>query len=399
MQSMKVLQLIESASAGAGRHVTELTAGLIARGHQVELLYSDLRSDQTFTDDLRGLEKHSGFRAFRVSMRRLPGNGDVHAIRTLRRYASNDGPFDLVHCHSTKAGLIGRVSLAGHPVKCLYTPHMFFTMQPGPAALTKWAVARLEQGLSRLCDRIIVVSREEYAHALELGIPSQKLSLIPNGVSLDQPRLSESDRDAIRRKWELRDTEVCIGFVGRLASQKSPQTLLQSFAALLQRTAVPARLVMIGDGPLESSLRRLATELNLDGHIAWLGACDARPLMGAFDMLALTSDSEGHPLVVLEAMAHGLPIVATAVGGISETVRHGVNGFIAPVRGVPEIATAMEALVNDPELRGRMGEASRTLSRNFSVERMVEQTVALYEYVISGDKTPVTSDWKVAALP
>ena len=112
---------------------------------------------------------------------------------------------------------------------------------------------------------------------------------------------------------------MCIGFVGRLAPQKSPQTLLRSFATLLQRTAVPVRLVMIGEGPLESSLRRMAAELNIDAHITWLGACDARPLMGAFDMLALTSESEGHPIAVLEAMAQGLPIVATRVGGISET--------------------------------------------------------------------------------
>jgi glycosyltransferase involved in cell wall biosynthesis len=144
-------------------------------------------------------------------------------------------------------------------------------------------------------------------------------------------------------------------------------------------------------------LRNLAAELNIDESITWLGACDARPLMGAFDMLALTSVSEGHPLVVLEAMARGLPIVATAVGGISETVQHGVNGFIAPVRGVQEIATALEALVNDSELRERMGQASLTLSRNFSVDRMVDQTVALYEQVISGNKTPVASDLKMAA--
>jgi glycosyltransferase involved in cell wall biosynthesis len=330
-------------------------------------------------------------------MRRWPSRSDVTAVLALRQHLRRHGPFDLLHCHSTKAGLIGRVGLAGHRLKRLYTPHMFFTMQPKRAALTKWAVAVLEAGLSRLCDRLIVVSHEEHSHALELGIPAAKLSLVPNGVSLDQPRLSASDYDAIRRKWGLGKAEVCIGFVGRLASQKSPQTLLRSFAELLRRTAVPARLVVIGEGPLESSLRNLAAELNIDESITWLGACDARPLMGAFDMLALTSVSEGHPLVVLEAMARGLPIVATAVGGISETVQHGVNGFIAPVRGVQEIATALEALVNHCELRERMGQASLTISRNFSVDRMVDQTVALYEQVISGNKTPVASDLKMAA--
>jgi glycosyltransferase involved in cell wall biosynthesis len=395
---MKILELVESAAAGVGRHVVDLTAGLIARGHQVHLLYADERSDQTFAEDLRRLEKRSGFQAFQVSMRQWPSRSDVTAVLALRQHLRRHGPFDLLHCHSTKAGLIGRVGLVGHPVKRLYTPHMFFTMQPERGALTKWAVARMEEGLSRLCDRLIVVSREEYAHALDLGIPAQKLTLVPNGVSLEQPRLSAADRDAIRQQWGVCDAEVCIGFVGRLASQKSPQTLLRSFATLLQRTSVPVRLVMIGDGPLEGSLRRLATELNISEHVTWLGACDARPVMGGFDVLALTSESEGHPLVVLEAMARGLPIVATRVGGISETVAHGVNGFIAPVRGVQEIATALEILVNDPELRQRMGQASLRISQNFSVDRMVDQTVALYEQVISGDKTPLATDLKMAAL-
>jgi glycosyltransferase involved in cell wall biosynthesis len=394
---MKVLELVESAAAGVGRHVVDLTDGLIARGHQVHLLYSNERSDQTFAEDLRKLESHSGFRAFQVSMQQWPNRNDVTAILALRRHLRRHGPFDLLHCHSTKAGLIGRMGLAGHPVKRLYTPHAFFTMQLTQASPPKWAAAMLEATLSRLCDRVIAVSRDEYSHALELGIRARMICLIPNGVSLDPPRLSSSDRDAIRRKWRLRDAEVCIGFVGRLAPQKSPQTLLQSFATLIQRTAVPVRLVMIGDGPLESPSRRLAAELNIDEHITWLGACDARPLMGAFDMLALTSASEGHPLVVLEAMARGLPVVATRVGGISETVQHGVNGFIAPVRGVQEIATALEILANDPELRERMGQASLRISQNFSVDRMVDQTVALYEQVVSGANTTIASDMSMAA--
>jgi glycosyltransferase involved in cell wall biosynthesis len=396
---MKVLELVESAAAGVGRHVMELTRGLLAGGHQVHVLYSDLRSDGIFAQNLQSLKIYPGFQAFQVPMRQWPGTSDIQTIHVLRQYADRRGPFDVVHCHSTKAGLIGRLGLLGQHAKRLYTPHAFFTMQPGRACLARWAAALLEAGLSRLCDRVIVVSREEYAHALALGIPAAKLSLIPNGVSLDQPRLSAVDRDAIRRKWGLRNAEVCIGFVGRLAIQKSPQTLVRSFAAMLERTTVPVRLVMIGDGPLGSSVRQLASELSVSCRISWLGACDARPLMRAFDMLALTSVSEGHPLVVLEAMGRGLPIVATRVGGISETVQHGVNGFIAPVRGVQEIAAALEILVNDPELRGRMGQASLALSRSFSVDRMVDQTVALYEQVIPDGRAATSAqDLKVAAL-
>ena len=98
-------------------------------------------------------------------------------------------------------------------------------------------------------------------------------------------------------------------------------------------------------------------------------------------------------------MARGLPVVATAVGGISESVRHGVNGFVAPVRGVREIAAALEALVSDPALRARMGKASLELVRNFSVDRMVDQTAALYAQVVSGSwKGEAAPDMKLAPM-
>ncbi len=120
--------------------------------------------------------------------------------------------------------------------------------------------------------------------------------------------------------------------------------------------------------------------------------------MYAFDVLALTSDSEGHPLVVLEGLARGLPIVATSVGGTYDTVRPGVNGFAAPPRGVPEIAAALEALVRDPALRERMGQASRALSKDFSAGRMVDQTIAFYDQIVGGAwKGSASPHWNVVA--
>jgi glycosyltransferase involved in cell wall biosynthesis len=118
--------------------------------------------------------------------------------------------------------------------------------------------------------------------------------------------------------------------------------------------------------------------------VIWLGARDARPLMAGFDVLALTSKSEGHPLVVLEAMARGLPIVATGVGGIADTVQSGANGFITPPGDTGAIAEALDKLASSLALRARMGEASRAISRQFSADRMVERTLAFYEEIVTG---------------
>ena len=360
----------------------DLTEGLLARGHEVHLVYSPLRCDQMFTADLGRLKTRRNFRSLPVPIQRYPSTGDLPAIGKLRRYLRACGPFDLVHCHSTKAGLIGRAGLIGLSVKRLYTPHGFLSMDPAAGRLTAQIASGLENVLAKFSAGVAVVSREEYAQAVEIGIPRDKLCLIPNGVILSPIDDLEHQRSACRREWGLDETDVCIGFAGRFTPVKAPDVMLESFAAFRRWSRVPARLVMIGDGPLAASLRRQAANLSVEGEILWLGARDARPLMPGFDIFALTSKSEGHPLVVLEAMTRGLPIVATGVGGIADTVQSGVNGFIAPVGDREAIGIALKKLADDCALRTSMGQASRALSRHFSADRMVEQTLVFYREIV-----------------
>jgi glycosyltransferase involved in cell wall biosynthesis len=380
---VKILQLLEAAATGAGRHVVDLTEGLLARGHEVHLLYSPLRCDRVFVAGLDHLKTKRNFHSLPVSIQRYPSTSDLLVIAKLRRYLRTCGPFDLVHCHSTKAGLIGRAGLIGLSVKRLYTPHGFLSMDPATGPVTAGIASRLEKVLAKLAAGVAVVSREEYAHAVAIGIPHGRLCLIPNGVVPAPIDNLENQRFSSRRDWGLEEGEVCIGFVGRLTPVKAPEVMLNSFAAFRRRCRAPARLVMIGDGPLSAALRRQAANLNLEGNVLWLGARDARPLMPGFDIFALTSKSEGHPLVVLEAMTRGLPIVATRVGGIADTVRSGVNGFIGPVGDEDSIANALQKLADDSALRTRMGQASRSLSRHFSADRALEQTLAFYQEILA----------------
>jgi glycosyltransferase involved in cell wall biosynthesis len=378
---LRIAGLVEATSSGVGRHVVDLTSGLLERGHEVHLVYSEARSDEVFCRDLGSLAQYPSFRARRIMMRHGLHARDLLAARSLRHYVRSHGPFDLVHCHSTKAGLVGRVGLAGVQVHRLYTPNLLMSMGTARGKTVRAFGGLLELGLSKLCDGIIAVSREEYQHAIGLGIDPAKLCLIPNGVAHEAA--PARPRAELRRQWGLRDGEVCIGFVGRLVPQKSPETMLRAFAELCA-TSATSRLVMIGDGPLAGACRRLAAKLGIEAKVVWLGERDAKTLMHAFDMLALTSDSEGHPLVILEAMARGLPVVATRVGGIADTVRSGVNGFVVPVGDTTAVAGSLRALVNDPALRENMGRASRALSREFSVDRMVDRTLELYSRVVAG---------------
>ena len=111
--AMKVLQLVESAGAGVGRHVIDLAEGLLSRGNEVHLVYSDIRSDSVFRHDLSRLVLYPGFHTHQILMRRMTHVQDVLTIRGLREYLESRGPFDLVHCHSTKAGLMGEWASSG----------------------------------------------------------------------------------------------------------------------------------------------------------------------------------------------------------------------------------------------------------------------------------------------
>jgi glycosyltransferase involved in cell wall biosynthesis len=269
-------------------------------------------------------------------------------------------------------------------------------MDPNWGAATRRLGRLFESALAHLCDAVVTVSKEERNYALGMGIAPEKLCLIRNGVS-DTAAEERADRSALRRNWNLSDEEVCVGFVGRLVPMKAPAVAIQAFAGSGLSRGDRARLVVVGDGPLRGEMERLAESLGIGQRVTWLGERNAKTLMHAFDVLILSSDSEANPIVVLEALARGLPIVATSVGGVSETVRHGVNGFVAPIRGVHEIADALMTLANDAAMRERMGKASSELARSFSLDRMVDQTASLYGQVISGTwKGGASVDMKLA---
>ncbi|MEQ1884652.1 MAG: glycosyltransferase [Bryobacteraceae bacterium] len=382
---MRLLQLIESAATGAGRHVLELSEGLARQGHEVHLLYSPLRCDEVFANGIRRLAAHPNVRAVSFAMRKNPGISDYAAARALRKYVRGHGPFDVIHCHSTKAGWLGRAALMGKS-KIVFTPHLFFHADASRGAIARVLGARAESSFAHASEKIIAVSQAEFDEARRIGIPAEKLVLIPNGVAIPE-FIDDVERNRLRAEWGVAADDVCVAFVGRFTEMKAPDVLLKAFAVVRRDRWLPGKLVMIGDGPLGASLKELARQLSIEEDVLWLGARDARSLLCAVDALALTSVSEGHPLVVLEAMAHGVPVVATAVGGIAGTVRDQITGFVAPIGDVDMIAHHLKALAADVELRRSMGRASRLAAKEFSADRMVDRTAELYTQLIAGPES------------
>lgn len=369
---MRILIVLETSGGGSGRHAVDLAGGLAAGGHDVHVLYSRVRAEARFEQALRGVR---GLTVDVVDMARMFGPGDLGAMRRIRRYVAANGPFDVVHAHSTKA-VIACVATADMPVARIFTPHALRSCDPSLSWQARAACGLVEAALAGFATAVIAVSAEEARHARRIGIPARKLHLVVNGIAGD----GLPGRAEARQRLGIGDRDVCVGFVGRLVRQKAPQRLIEAAAAI-----APAhpdlRLCFVGDGPLENELRALAQALGIAGRIVWCGPANGQAAMPAFDLFALPSLYEGMPYVLLEAAAAGLPIVAADVGGVRTVVTPGRNGLIAPNWDAAAFAGHLAALAADAPRRAAMGAASREVAREFTIERMIAETVAVYQGV------------------
>ena len=254
MGKLKILQVVETSGAGVGLHVRDLVRGLAGAGHEVHLIYSPVRMDPRFHE----LVNHSnGFRAVPLNMERLPQPRDLLFIKFIRDYLKRLCPFDIIHGHSSKGGLLARLAGVGFPGKKIYTPHAVFTLNPNLNFMTHGIFATAERGLSYLSDAIISESEEEYKHLLTIGIDTEKLFLVTNGIEFKQL----PSRMQVREKIGLENDDIALGFVGRFVFQKAADIFLQAGAKVIDR--LPKRkikLIIIGGGELDRGLRQMAED-------------------------------------------------------------------------------------------------------------------------------------------
>jgi glycosyltransferase involved in cell wall biosynthesis len=377
---VRVLKVIETGGHGSGQHVLDLSRGLLARGHAVEIAASPRRMRSTFREQLRAL----GVPLHELPMRREPHLTDLGAIVRIGALLRRRGPFDLVHGHSSKGGAVARLArvLAAHRVRAVYTPHALITLDPLLSPAQRRFYGAAERILARFGQAIVLASREELQNARALGIPEAQLHFVLHGLG----PIMLGDRADARRQLGLAPSDFCIGFLGRLSRQKAPERLLQAFVRVAA-AASRVRLVVIGDGELAPRLREAATELDAGDRVLWAGERPGRDLIRAFDVFALSSRYETTAYAVTEALFAGLPIVTTEVPGCHEQVVTGENGFIVPQGSDDEVAERLAGhllrLAADPELRQRLGAASSRRSALFTVDRMVEETLAVYRRVLA----------------
>lgn len=286
---------------------------------------------------------------------------------------------DVINGHNATGGLYATLAgvAAGVPLRVRTEHTLHF---PGRHS---FAYPLLEPALTALTQRVVCVcDAVRESHARRMRWADARFVTVPNGIS-PPPALARG-RDATRAALGLAPGTVALLTIGSLSPQKAQHVMLEAFARAA--AAVPhLRLLVAGEGARRPALESLAGTLGIADRVAWLGAReDAAELLDACDVFVLSSEREGLPMTILEAMRAGRAVATTRVGGTAEAVADGVTGLLSPVGDAGALGESLRRLAADPALRAAFGEAGRrSWAEKFTAERMVRATEELYREALA----------------
>ena len=320
-------------------------------------------------------------------LRRISPVNDIRALYDLVRIIKTEKP-DVVHTHTSKAGLLGRLAakIASVPF-IVHTPHghvFFGHFGPVLSRVFLW----VERLLSPLADRVVALTDGEIRDYTDFNVYTKdKLVKIHSGVDIEKFKQGAANAVEKKRSLGLEQNGMVVGFIGWLLPIKGPMRLLKAMEGVWQDHA-DTNLVFIGKGDLDVDLRAEALKTGANGRVNFLGwRSDIDEIMPLFDIFVLPSLNEGMGRVLVEAMAAGKPIVASNVGGIPDLVQHDHNGLLVPPGDEKALAAAIMQLIDDPVKAKMMGQRSRELCHQFSLEAMIGKIDNLYEEFL-GSRLP-----------
>lgn len=302
----------------------------------------------------------------------------LHLFRLVR-----SRKFALIHAHGSKAGFLARISAAGSGIPVVYSPHGFAFNAGNVSRLVAFIYAWVEKLVANwLTARIITVSDAERRSALSRGVGKPELfTTIHSGIELkhfDRP----VDRHALRRMLGIPFEASVIGTVGRFHAAKAPFDFVR-LASLVNQSCSGIYFVWIGDGDLMEPAMNLARQLRVESRVHFMGArSDVIPLLRGMDCFLLTSHWEAFPIVILEAMASQLPVVASNLPGIDEIVIDGFNGYLCPVGDLESMRVALEKILGNQDHAVQLGLNGRNrIIQYFTREKMIQDLERVYVQV------------------
>jgi glycosyltransferase involved in cell wall biosynthesis len=363
---MRIVQLVTQDRGGPVDHAVDVACELAARGH-----------DSRIVGPLGRLAERLGKASVQLHDVAMPAKTDVRGAARLARAIGDLAP-DVLHCQDRRAGLVGRALARRYRIPTVYTlhgvPDGLSTRVAGCAQAEPLRPVRDrlyyvlgERLTARLAPGPIVVpcaALGEYARR-DLRQPADRVHVVPNGVDLD--RFHPRDRTPGR--------EITAVWVGLMKPVKRVDELVRAVAE------VPGlHLRLVGTGPLRDQVAATVREVGVADRVVLAGfADDPAAALADADLFVLPSAAEAFPLALLQAMASGLPVVATRVAGVPELVRHGVDGLLVDADDWHAFRQAVQLLAENAELRERLGRQARErVASGYGIGRCVEQLVAVY---------------------
>jgi glycosyltransferase involved in cell wall biosynthesis len=350
---------------GAQIHVRDLAAAVRAQGHTPTVLTS---GSGPFIDDLR--TRGIPTVVLRHLARPIRPIRDARALQELTGVLKELRP-DLLTSHGAKVGVLGRIASRLLQIPLVVTVHGW-ACAPGTPPVQAAVSRRLERLMAPLASRLITVSDFDRRFGIQAGLVTEhKVVTVHNGMPDIPADLRASPAGTPPR----------LVMVARFEPQKDHVTLLHALSGLKHE---PWELDLIGDGPLRPQTQALADTLGVRNRVHFLGQRkDVAQLLAQAQISVLVSNWEGFPLSILESMRAGLPVVASNVGGVAESVQDNETGYLVAQGGVDELRDRVGRLLRDANLRGRFGAAGRRrYEQQFTLDQMVWKTLTVYQDVL-----------------
>lgn len=370
---IKILYILEATSGGTQKHVIDIARKIDKSEFQIDIIFSTKRNKYFF-------QENTGIfhRTFGLPISRSGSLTDIASILKIRKIIK-ENKYDIVHCHSTKAGFVGRLAaFVSRHSNVIYSPHGFMFCDTRFFAVRLFYL-KLEKYLGYLTHKLIAVSGSERDLALQYKIvPKQKVITLYN--SIDPSDYSDYVyENKVPEKLKNNKSEIILGTVGRLYYQKDPITLIKSFKII--NDAIPnTKLVMVGDGPMIDKCLEVINELNLQNKIQLAGfQKNSKDYYKIFDLFILSSHYEGLPYSLLEAMVMGIPCVGTDVVGIKDLIIPGETGYLVAEGDYEGLAKAVLSLLENPSLLTLFSENARRITKaNYNFNEGIKEYEQFY---------------------